>query len=133
MPYWTIKVYITPEGKNEIEEWLIGHGAKVRAKAHAIIRHLEISREWRGPYFDTFAGHDKLHEIRIRGAGNIQHRLIGCYGPDPKDFTILIGAIERNKKYTPRSALEFAEKRMEIVLKDGRYANEYWEALEKIN
>lgn len=124
MAYWTIKIFITPRGDNEIHDWLNAQGPKVRAKADKIIRHLEIEREWRRPYFDKFQGHEKLHEIRINCFGN-EYRLIGCYGPERKDFTILIGAIEKNiGKYEPRSVLEIAEERI-MLIQDKRYTDEY--------
>ncbi|MDO9211686.1 MAG: type II toxin-antitoxin system RelE/ParE family toxin [Deltaproteobacteria bacterium] len=99
-------------------------GPKVRAKADKIIRHLEIEKEWKRPYFDKFQGHGKLHEIRIKCFGN-EYRLIGCFGPQQKDFTILIGAIEKNHgKYEPRSVLEIAEERITLI-EDKRYTDEY--------
>lgn len=124
MGYWTIKVFITARGENKIEGWLSDQGPKVWAKADKIITYLELEKEWKRPYFDKFQGHEKLHEIRINCFGN-EYRLIGCYGPKQRDFTILIGAIEKNKgKYEPRAVLEIAEERMTLI-EDERYTDEY--------
>jgi hypothetical protein len=125
MAYWTIKLFVNEGGEKEVKQWLDSHGKKVRAKADKFVRHLENEKEWRRPLFDKLQNHDKLHEIRIRGAGNIQYRLIGCFGPKQKDFTILIGAIERGGKYTPRSALEIAEQRINLIFENERWTCEY--------
>lgn len=125
MGYWTIRVFITPRGESEIDGWLDAQGPKVRAKIDKIVRHLEIEKEWKRPYFDKFQGHDKLHEIRITCFDN-EYRLIGCFGPQPKNFTVLVGAIEKNRgRYEPRSVLEIAEQRIELIFEDARYTDEY--------
>jgi hypothetical protein len=126
MAYWTIKVFVNDDGTDEIETWLRIQGKRILAKANKFIAHLEMEKEWRRPLFDKFQNHDKLHEIRFRGPGNIQYRLIGYYGPQQRDFTILIGAIERGGKYTPRSALEIAERRIQLISEDERRSDGYW-------
>ncbi len=124
MGYWTIKVFITTRGENEIEAWLNSQGQSVKAKADKIVRHLEIEKEWRRPYFDKFQDHEKLHEIRITCFGK-EYRLIGCFGPQRRDFTILIGALEKGKgKYEPKAVLETAEQRLTLISHEG-YTDEY--------
>jgi len=52
-------------------------------------------------------------------ANGVQYRPLGCYGPERREFTLLIGAVEKGGKL-PRAALEAAVQRRKIILSDER-------------
>ncbi len=115
---WTFKIFTPKNRSNEFEEWLNGLPKKHRAKIRTRIKYLEITDSWVRPYFDILHGYDKLHEIIIKFS-KIQYRLFGCFGPDRKQFTILIGVTKKNGNYTPRGAFEIAEKRRDLITDRG--------------
>jgi len=68
-------------------------------------------------------GYDRLCEIIIKFS-KIQYRLFGCFGPERKQFTILIGVTKKNGNYTPKGAFEIAEKRRGLIT-DRRYIDDF--------
>jgi hypothetical protein len=63
----------------------------------------------------SYRGWDDLYELRIVYAG-VQYRPFGFYGPNPRDFTLLVGSIEKGK--VPKSTLKVANERRKLVLAD---------------
>lgn len=116
---WTIKVFVA-----DVERWLNGQTPEARAKIEARIRYLEVISEWKPPYVVKLTGYADLYEIRVIHS-NKQYRLIGCYGPGKREFTILVGAIEKEGKYNPPSVFETAERRIKLILKNEGYTYEY--------
>lgn len=121
---WTFKVAIVSR-RDEVLTWINTQQVKVRAKIKERIDDLEIAPigDWVRPYIDKIHGYDKLREIRIKFNSN-EYRLIGCFGPERREFTFLIGAVERDGKFTPRSALDIADRRSKDINKEG-YTNDY--------
>lgn len=114
MSYWIFKVFITNRGDNEFSLWLDKLPIKARAKIVRRIRYLEITERWKRPEFDKLAGYEDLYEIRVVFGGN-QYRAVGCYGPARREFTILIGAVEKNDQLEPRKALDIAVYRSKLI------------------
>jgi hypothetical protein len=123
---WAFKVFAPLNRNNEFEEWLNGLPIEDRAKIRTRIKYMEITETWKRPYFDKLHGYDKLHEIIANSPNvqNTQYRLFGCFGPERKEFTILIGVTKKNGNYTPRGAFQIAEKRRDLIT-DRRYINDY--------
>lgn len=119
MASWTIKVFVA-----DVERWISGQSPKARAKIDARIRYLEVTNEWKPPYVVKLTGYTNLYEIRVIHT-NKQYRLIGCYGPRKSEFTILVGAIEKEGKYNPPSVFDTAERRSKLIFKNGGYTYEY--------
>ena len=119
MGYWKFKVFCPKDNKDEIREWINSHGPKPKAKIDYKIRRLGVTPmgTWSRPDFDIMHGHDKIHEIRAEFSGT-QYRLFGCFGPGRAEFTILIGAIEKDG-YDPGNALEIAEQRCKLINEEG--------------
>ena len=117
------KYYRTVKGTNVVEEWIDALTPKVRAKIRAIITYLSIQRIWKRPYAAKLSDKD-IWEIRII-SNNVQYRLFGCFGPKQNDFTLLVGAIKKDGKYNPTKAINTADKRSKLILKDEKYTYEY--------
>jgi hypothetical protein len=117
MKEWAIKTYRKESGKNAIEEWLHRLSPSARAAIRTRISYLEARppAEWVRPAFDKLSGH--IHEIRVKDiTEKVQYRLLGCFGPGARVFTLLIGAQEKDKKLAP-GTMRTAEERYKAVLK----------------
>ncbi len=120
---WTFKVFISSRGEDVFKKWLNTLSVKARAKIKTRIKYLEIEKTWKKQYFKKLSGYTDLYEIRIV-FNNIQYRPIGCYGPKDGEFTILIGAIKKGRKFKPKDALNTANERRNLIDKE-EYTNEY--------
>jgi len=49
---------------------------------------------------------------------NTQYRILGFRGPEDRQFTLLIPAIEQGDKFVPATAPSIARTRMAIVIAD---------------
>jgi hypothetical protein len=129
MKEWIFKKFIDFNRRgaiSEVSEWLVGLPYNVRTRMNAIINHMEITRVWSTRYFKALKGYNGIYEIRFI-VNNIQYRPLGCYGPDEKQFTILIGATKKGNRFNPANARELAMERRRMIHEDKRYACEYYE------
>lgn len=126
--YWTFRVFKDAE-VDVIEEWLNSLPPNISARFRKILGHMEITKQWVRPFFDKLTGFENLYEILVHS--NIQHRLLGCYGPGRKEFTLLIGATKAGASkgkpatWNPKNARKIADMRSKLPLKDRRYTDEY--------
>jgi hypothetical protein len=129
---WLFKVFLD-DGVDVINPWLAALPLMVQERFRALLSYMEITQLWKGEYFKALREHRNLYEIRL--TGSIQYRLLGCYGPNPREFTLLIGTTKvANRKgktrittWTPRNALAIASQRRDSVLSDWRkYTDDYY-------
>ncbi len=126
MDEWTFRVFVDTKGKSDPLEWRNGLEPKVRARMDQIIGHMEITKDWtQTPYFRPLRGYSGICEIRFT-VRRQQFRPLGCYGPGKNEFTLLIGAMEVNNKFSPLSAPSIALERRKLILKDRRYTDDYY-------
>ena len=118
IPAWTFYDWVGVRGKNEIREWLDGLPVKAAAKIDARIVHMMAVEVWAPQYVSALTGWSELVELRVVSAGN-QYRPIGFYGPRRKEFTLLLGAIEKGK--LTRRVLSRADSNRKLVVSDHRY------------
>jgi hypothetical protein len=118
---WTIRCYITPMGRDVIDDWRGRQSDEVCAAFDVALEYL-VQRhrtEWQRPDFDLLSG--KMREIgEIRLKVDKQYRILGFFGPSRSEFTLLLAASKKGKTYDPVSALETALERMAQVKSDGR-------------
>jgi len=126
MVNWIFKVF---KGAG-IEEWLTSLPANIETKFRILLSYMATAQEqWSRPYFGKLTRYKNLYEIRV--TGSIQYRLLGCYGPNRHEFTLLIGATKagaskgKSATWNPKNALEIADKRSKLIAENGRYADEY--------
>jgi hypothetical protein len=124
---WEFYDFVSERGTNEIQQWSTAQGPTLKARLNALIRHLETLER-------VFSRADNVAQLRKPGPchgcglieltitiGKVQYRPIGCYGPRPREITLLIGAIEKGDDFEPRDACVRAVNRKNLVLSDRRY------------
>jgi len=104
-------------GESVIREWLRGIAdVQARSDIQELIRRLEVEKR---PSLNdlkklTQGDCKGIWELRIKCNG-VQYRPLGYFGPWKNQFTILVGATERDRKLVPRDACATARKRMRLV------------------
>jgi hypothetical protein len=111
---WIFRDFVNDRGDNEIRQWLDSLPKAVRFKIDARLRYLQNVGQLKFPYVEKWVGEDDLYEVRVVFSGD-QYRSIGCYGPARRDFTLLIGAVEKGGKLEPRQAVSIAKARMALI------------------
>ena len=125
MKYRTIKTFIKPNGET-VKDWVNEQPKGAQAEINTRLRYLETQKIWGRPYSAKLKGKfNKIHEIIITWNRN-QYRPLGFFGSNKGDFTLLIGAKEKDSKFEPKNAPAMAEDRRKLVLKDGKYAIKYF-------
>lgn len=122
--HWEIKVFISNSGNDVIDAWLNEIPPRAKAKIKVRMTYLENEIIWKAPYVKKLRGSKTIWEIRVV-LDHIQYRLLGCFGPGEKNFTLLIGAIEKGNRLYPPDAINTAEKRCKLIRTDKRYTDEY--------
>jgi hypothetical protein len=118
---WIFRCYALRSGKDAIDDWYRCRSNNVQAAFDVTIEYLaqRPRHEWRRPEFDLLSGRMRgIGEIRFK-ADQKQFRVLGFFGPQPSEFTLLIGASKKGAIYDPKSALEAALRRKEEILSDG--------------
>lgn len=117
-------------GNDVIEEWFKLYPA-IRPWMKRMLAYMEITPVWVEPYFKWLKGKENKDLGEIRKTGSIQYRIIGCKGPGPDEFTLLIGATKTTRgaagktAWNPSNALLVAGERRDLVLKDRSYTDDY--------
>ncbi len=124
MKIWSFKVFLKLNGRDTFHGWITSLDADAEEKIRATIKLLSITKVWSRPHFAKLYGHDNIYEIIIKGKDK-QYRPLGCYGPGPQIFTLLIGASKKDKVWTPPNAKYTAEKRCKLVYEDRRCIDDY--------
>jgi hypothetical protein len=114
---WTFKCFKSSSGTNKIRKWLNALPEDDQAKIDATIKQLEIEKKLEDPPVKKLTGYKYLFEIKIK-SGGVQYRPIGYYGPNRKEFTILIGVIKKERKLKPTNAYATACDRIKLIDKD---------------
>jgi hypothetical protein len=119
---WTFRSYIAPSGRDDVTDWYHEQGDAVQAAVDVAIEYLSQRprNEWRRPHFDLLSGKKLkgIGEIRL-DSDRVEYRILGWFGPNRPDFTLLIAASKKGKNYTPKSALATACKRRDALMQDG--------------
>lgn len=105
--------YIDANGINIIKTELDSLELKVKAKINARLIALEQMNlaEWGKLNTEVLKGDkDGLLAVRVESQ-RIQHRLLGYYGPQRGECTLLAYCTERGNKYTPLNIGEIAFRR----------------------
>jgi hypothetical protein len=114
---WTFYDFLDGRGVNLIRQWLDGLPAKARAKIDIRLLHMRAKTVWPEPWVSALTDWPKLIELRI-GASGDAYRPLGFYGPERREFTIVLGAMEKGK--LPTRVLEVADDNRKLVLATSR-------------
>lgn len=132
MATWTIRCFCNERGRDLFCEAYDDQVARARADfrvAINILRHQETIEGWsRKNGFDLLTGkkyrkYRGLAKIRFKTLG-VAYRPLGCFGPIPATFTLLVWATERDGEFHPPSVLETALRRMVAVRANPGLAHE---------
>jgi hypothetical protein len=117
---WRFMSMADNQDRDTFVRWLdkevdIGRRKGVETAIRTTLRFLRFARKdlWREPHFKWFSG--GVGEIRS-DFGNVEYRPLGCNGPAPDQFTILIGAYKKGKVWTPQDARKTAIRRRQELL-----------------
>lgn len=121
MIYWKFKVLLDTQGESYFGKWMDGLDPETYQQIDAMITRMKKIQIWSRPYFDKIHGYPKLHEIIVKGANKVPHRVIGCFRPKiRREFILLIGLIKKNRHYTPKNGFDIASRRLKLINKEGR-------------
>jgi len=115
--------------KGFIAEWCKGElSVEAQAEFDNLVIDLAATprASWSMPDFKPLG--DGIFELRFK-AGGKQYRPLGYDGPGAHQFTILIGAYKKMKKWTPQDARKTATKRRKEIENGIRKVRRYAEHL----
>jgi hypothetical protein len=118
---WTFRCYVSPTGRDMIDDWYGRQSDEVQGAVDVALEYLgqRPRSDWRRPEFDLLSG--KMRAIgEIRFKVDKPYRILGFFGPNRSDFTMLIGCSKKGKNYDPPGTFETALDRMAHVIADGR-------------
>lgn len=122
---WKFKVFVSINNVCDFEKWFDTQIPEDRAKIGIFIDRLLITEVWSSKHVRPLSGHSKISELVIKGK-KVQLRPLGCFGPRRKEFTLLLGAKEKNNHFIPKDAPERADERQKLVMSDReRYTKDY--------
>jgi hypothetical protein len=98
---------------NEILTWTQNLPQKAQAKIDTLILTLSGSSVW-PPQYVSDCGFPNILEIRA-GCSGVQYRPLGFYGPRPREFTIVIGTIEKGGKIPKGDGNSAVQRRMRVL------------------
>jgi hypothetical protein len=107
----------TVGGRGVISQWVGDIDVEAEVEFHGVLRNLEITPRllWVRPVYDVFD--PEIGEIRFK-ANRLQHRVLGFFIMDMKQYVMLIGATKKGQNYNPRDAVATARKRKKLVDSD---------------
>jgi len=123
MSCWIFRDYLNVRGENEVLRWTNSLPQKAQAKIDTIILLLRGFEVWPEQYVSAVRGCPGIFELKVKWGG-IQYRPLGFYGPGRREFTLLLGAIEKGGKLPP-NACDTASQRKRIVLRDRGRSREH--------
>lgn len=77
---------------------------------------------WPEQYVSAIRDWSGLVELRVASFGS-QYRPLGFYGPEKRQFTLVLGAVEKGK--LPRRVLEVADANRKLILADASRIREH--------
>ncbi|MGZ8190058.1 MAG: hypothetical protein ACXWTS_02385 [Methylococcaceae bacterium] len=110
--------YTDKNGNNDIKAWTLGleksQGAKLNAKLDMLA---QLGPEL-FPHVLTDTPTSGIQKLRVKG--NVQLRPLLCKGPinNENEFTLLLGATERDFRLVPDKADEKANNRKTIIIEN---------------
>src|SRR5438270_912131 len=123
--WWAFRCYCSLAGIDVIDEWYQAQPDKLKAKFDTRMRYLQQQPRsaWVRPYFDTLSGDCAgLGEVRFEWK-NVQYRPIG-FSSGQLEFTLVMIAIERGRKFEPLSACKIAHTRKAEIAANRKRAHD---------
>jgi len=117
MPY-DLYDYLLANGKNDLRSWAEGLQKEQRAKLNEKLDKLRLCGEELYPRMLTDTDERGILKLRVRG--RVQLRPLLCRGPvnSKTEYTLLMGAQEKQDQLIPKGATSLAAVRKREVLAD---------------
>lgn len=116
MSEWTFMEFLTSSGRGVITEWYADDlTLEAQQEFDTILRFLAVTPRvlWTRPQYSPLT--PEISEIRFR-ANNLQHRPLGFFRSEAKQYIMVVGATKKGRLYTPREALSTAIDRKNRIL-----------------
>src|SRR3989304_1874429 len=97
MSVWTFFDFLEADGGNAIRAWLQDLPQEAQAKIDARLLQMAGMESWPEKWISTYKGYEKIIELRV-SCNKVQYRPLGFYGRLRHQFTLLIGAIEKDNR-----------------------------------
>jgi phage-related protein len=93
--------------------WYCEADDSIRGRHDVVFDFLEVRNggQWREPHTKKLG--KGIIEIRI--TGDVQHRLLGFFGPKKDEFTFVLACTHKQNVYTPKNAKATAAKRKRAI------------------
>ena len=116
MIIWKFKTYVSPSGRNDVQETIADHDDYGLAAFSRCVEHLAVSPkpQWHEPAAKKLKSEDQLYEIRYKFAKRAT-RAIGYFAPDGGTFIIVIICYHKDRVYTPADAFKIARSRIKQI------------------
>jgi hypothetical protein len=113
---FTLFDYTSENGNNEIKEWTNGLQKTDRAKLNAKLDMLALHGHELFPNVLTDTPTAGIQKLRVKG--KVQLRPMLCKGPidNNKEYSLLIGVMERDSKFVPDKADQTANQRKQTII-----------------
>lgn len=119
---YTLYDYLNGHGVNAFREWTEGLQKRDRVRLNQKLDMLQQHGTTLPPKLLSDTGVAHIKKIRITGKKVPTLRPMLCMGPinNDKEFTLLQGAIEQDRRLVPGEAISLAVQHREIVVNDPR-------------
>lgn len=127
---WSYRSYVSARGEVELDHWFVSLTGAERLKAYAFLSQYaewDEAGRWPVTWAKPLKGDGKgLVELRLR-LGNVQHRLLGQYGPlgYRRTFTVVLCTIEKGT--IPKADKKTALARLKDVEGDPERRSRPWQ------
>ena len=118
--------FVAGSGRGVMSEWYEYLPLEAQRTFEDRLNYLANSpmSSWVRPMYAPAKKGSGLGKIRFK-ADRIEYRPLGFFGPGGQQFTLLIGAQERDRKLIPRDAVKQAMRRRDLIIADGSCIHEY--------
>jgi hypothetical protein len=114
-------------GRDEVGDWIRSWRKKNFAYVLSLLDDLQrLKKEnWPPSYFSLLKGKScaGLAEIRLK-VDRVNYRIISFFGPRQRELTMLLIAVEKDWKFTPRDYCEIGQRRRAEVMANMERARE---------
>ena len=112
LPFW-FNVYVSPSGRNDIQDTIDGYDDYARESFSREVANLSVTPkdQWQAPHAKKLTNEDPLYEI-IYMANRCQTRAIGYFEKAGGAFTIVAICTHKGKVYDPPNIFKSAHKRI---------------------
>lgn len=115
MAFRETRDYVEADDTNVIKAWLNSlpgkQRDKVKARLDILLHYIRSSAVVRDDWMEKLKGEDDgIYEIKLSHR-NIAYRILSCYGPGPRQITMLFPATKHNDRLRPPGARNSARER----------------------